>query len=64
MFDNLKGFGQFISIARGFMILTISVGASFLMGESLVWFEAPVGRGSAARFFVGYCFAGKLLIYF
>jgi len=40
MFQDLKGFAQFISVERGLMVLMISVGASFLMGESLVWFEA------------------------
>ena len=40
MFQNLKGFAQFISVERGFMILMIVVGASFLMGKSLVLFEA------------------------
>jgi 4-hydroxybenzoate polyprenyltransferase len=40
MFDDLKGFAQFISVERGLMVLMISVGASFLMGGSLVWFDA------------------------
>ena len=40
MFQDLKGFAQFISVDRGLMVLMISVGASFLMGGSLVWFEA------------------------
>jgi 1,4-dihydroxy-2-naphthoate octaprenyltransferase len=40
MFNDLKGFAQFISVERGLMVLMISVGASFLMGGSLVWFEA------------------------
>jgi 4-hydroxybenzoate polyprenyltransferase len=40
MFQDLKGFAQFISVERGLMILMISVGASFLMSGSLVWFEA------------------------
>jgi 4-hydroxybenzoate polyprenyltransferase len=40
MFDYLKGFAQFISAERGLMVLMISVGASFLMGGSLVWFDA------------------------
>ncbi len=40
MFQDLKGFAQFISIERGLMVLMISVGTSFLMGGSLVWFEA------------------------
>jgi 4-hydroxybenzoate polyprenyltransferase len=40
MFQDLKGFAQFISVERGLMLLMISVGASFLMGGSFVWFEA------------------------
>jgi 4-hydroxybenzoate polyprenyltransferase len=40
MLHDMKGFAQFISIERGLMVLMISVGASFLMGGSLVWFEA------------------------
>jgi 4-hydroxybenzoate polyprenyltransferase len=40
MLNNLKGFAQFISVERGLMVLMISVGASFLMNESLLWFEA------------------------
>ena len=40
MFDDLKGFAQFISVERGLMVLMISVGASFLMGGTLVWFDA------------------------
>ena len=40
MLNNLKGFAQFISVERGLMVLMISVGASFLMSESLVWVEA------------------------
>jgi 4-hydroxybenzoate polyprenyltransferase len=40
MFQDLKGFAQFISVERGLMVLMISIGASFLMGESLVWFDA------------------------
>lgn len=36
----MKGFAQFISVERGLMLLMISVGASFLMGGSLLWFEA------------------------
>jgi 4-hydroxybenzoate polyprenyltransferase len=39
MFKDLKGFAQFISVERGLMVLMISVGVSFLMGESLVWFD-------------------------
>jgi 1,4-dihydroxy-2-naphthoate octaprenyltransferase len=40
MFQDLKGFAQFISVERGLMVLMISVGASFLMGGALVWFDA------------------------
>jgi 4-hydroxybenzoate polyprenyltransferase len=40
MFNDLKGFAQFISVERGLMVLMISVGASFLMGEALVWSDA------------------------
>lgn len=40
MFQDLKGFAQFISVERGLMVLMISVGASFLMGGSVAWFEA------------------------
>jgi len=40
MLQNLKGFAQFISVERGSMLFMISVGAAFLMGETLVWFSA------------------------
>jgi 4-hydroxybenzoate polyprenyltransferase len=40
MIQNLKGFAQFISVERGFMLFMISIGASFLIIESLVWFDA------------------------
>ncbi len=40
MFQDLKGFAQFISVERGLMVLMISVGVSFLMGGSLVWYDA------------------------
>jgi 4-hydroxybenzoate polyprenyltransferase len=40
MFQNLKGFAQFISVERGAMLFMISVGAAFLMGESLAWSSA------------------------
>jgi 4-hydroxybenzoate polyprenyltransferase len=40
MFQDLKGFAQFISVERGLMVLMISVGASFLMGGSFAWFDA------------------------
>jgi len=37
MFQDLKGFAQFISIERGLMLFMISVGATFLAGESFAW---------------------------
>lgn len=37
MFQDLKGFAQFISVERGLMLLMISVGATFLIGQALVW---------------------------
>ncbi|MBE3115747.1 hypothetical protein IMZ68_00940, partial [Candidatus Bathyarchaeota archaeon] len=37
MFQDLKGFAQFISVERGLMLLMISVGATFLMGEAFAW---------------------------
>jgi 4-hydroxybenzoate polyprenyltransferase len=40
MFQDLKGFAQFISVERGAMLFMISVGAAFLMAESLAWFSA------------------------
>lgn len=40
MFQDLKGFAQFISVERGLMVLMIAVGASFLMCGSLVWCDA------------------------
>lgn len=40
MLRDLKGFAQFISVERGFMLFMISVGAAFLMGETLVWSSA------------------------
>jgi 4-hydroxybenzoate polyprenyltransferase len=40
MFQDLKGFAQFISVDRGAMLFMISVGAAFLMAESLAWFSA------------------------
>lgn len=40
MLQDLKGFAQFISVERGLMLFMISVGAAFLMGETLVWSSA------------------------
>ncbi len=40
MLRDLKGFAQFISVERGLMLFMISVGAAFLMGETLVWSSA------------------------
>jgi len=40
MFQDLKGFARFISVERGAMLFMISVGAAFLMAESLAWFSA------------------------
>jgi 4-hydroxybenzoate polyprenyltransferase len=40
MFQDLKGFAQFISVERGAMLFMISVGAAFLLGESFAWFSA------------------------
>ena len=37
MFQDLKGFAQFISVERGLMLFMISVGATFLAGESFAW---------------------------
>jgi 4-hydroxybenzoate polyprenyltransferase len=37
MFQDLRGFAQFISVERGLMLFMISVGAAFLMGEALCW---------------------------
>jgi 4-hydroxybenzoate polyprenyltransferase len=37
MFQDLRGFAQFISVERGLMLFMISVGTTFLMGEALVW---------------------------
>ncbi len=37
MFQYLKGFAQFISVERGLMLFMISVGATFLAGESFAW---------------------------
>jgi 4-hydroxybenzoate polyprenyltransferase len=37
MFQNLKGFAQFISVERGLMLFMISVGTTFLIGEIFAW---------------------------
>jgi geranylgeranylglycerol-phosphate geranylgeranyltransferase len=37
MFQDLRGFAQFISVERGLMLFMIAVGTTFLMGEALVW---------------------------
>jgi len=40
MFRNAKGFAQFISIEKGFMLFMISMGATFLIAENLAWVQA------------------------
>jgi 4-hydroxybenzoate polyprenyltransferase len=40
MFQDLKGFAQFISIERGLMLFMISVGATFLTSGALAWSHA------------------------
>ncbi len=40
MLRDLKGLTQFISAERGLMLFMISVGAAFLMGETLAWTSA------------------------
>jgi 4-hydroxybenzoate polyprenyltransferase len=37
MIQDLKGFAQFISVERGIMLFMISVGATFLTGNSFAW---------------------------
>ncbi len=37
MFQDLKGFAQFISVERGLMLFMIAVGATFLAGGALAW---------------------------
>jgi 4-hydroxybenzoate polyprenyltransferase len=37
MFQDLRGFAQFISVERGLMLFMISVGVTFLMGKALAW---------------------------
>ncbi len=40
MFREVKGFAQFISVERGLMLFMISVGATFLMAQTLAWSDA------------------------
>ena len=40
MLREVKGFAQFISVERGMMLFMISMGATFLMTETLVWSSA------------------------
>ncbi|MCX6660434.1 MAG: UbiA family prenyltransferase [Candidatus Bathyarchaeota archaeon] len=40
MIGSIKGFAQFISVERGFMLLMISIGATFLIGENVTWVQA------------------------
>ena len=40
MSQDLKGFAQFISAERGFMLFMISLGATFLMNQSSAWLTA------------------------
>ena len=37
MIQDLKGFAQFISVERGIMLFMISIGATFLTGNSFAW---------------------------
>jgi 4-hydroxybenzoate polyprenyltransferase len=37
MFQDMKGFAQFISVERGLMLFMIAVGATFLAGEAFDW---------------------------
>jgi 4-hydroxybenzoate polyprenyltransferase len=37
MIQDLKGFAQFISVERGLMLFMISIGATFLTGNSIAW---------------------------
>lgn len=37
MFQDLRGFAQFISVERGLMLFMISVGATFLAGGTVAW---------------------------
>jgi 4-hydroxybenzoate polyprenyltransferase len=36
MFQDLRGFAQFISVERGLMLFTISVGTTSLMSQALI----------------------------
>jgi len=40
MFRSAKGFAQFISVERGFMLFTMSMGATFLIKENIAWLQA------------------------
>ena len=40
MFRSVKGFAEFISVERGFMLFMISMGAAFLIEENLAWLQA------------------------
>jgi 4-hydroxybenzoate polyprenyltransferase len=40
MFEDLKGFAQFISVERGLMLFMIVVGATFLAGGAAAWPQA------------------------
>ena len=40
MYQDVKGFAQFISVERGLMLFMISVGAVFLTAETLAWSTA------------------------
>jgi len=40
MFREVRGFAQFISVERGIMLFMISVAATFLTAENLVWSSA------------------------
>lgn len=40
MFQEARGFAQFISVERGVMLFMISVGATFLTAETLAWSSA------------------------
>jgi 4-hydroxybenzoate polyprenyltransferase len=40
MFQNIRGFAQFISVERGLMLFMISVGVTFLTAQSLAWSQA------------------------
>jgi len=40
MFQNIKGFAQFISVERGLMLFMISIGVTFLIVETLAWSTA------------------------